>query len=343
MYQIRLDERKVGDEMLRILENRRENETKIELANELLHHLEANYNSRIWLVIVLDEGRSSHINLDHSSGFHTANSTGIFAVAISVDKIDPPDFSGSANVLLNDFRFPIETVSEAPFSTGLSLKCKNQAQDFHLIFQKFLIPLWDDGQFGVESVAITTPCSMADRKMNDYVSVSASSVFKWKRIKNQDECANKQIIVIPSSRFGESKMLNSDGMNQMSSLRNELGRVYLSAKEVSEGAVIDSELEFKNSPSQRWRFVNNQLVNGNGKCLTAWTKRSWYLYQYDCHPDWAGQIWIRHGLQIVNGFRLCLAFENSDVVQNHCDSTSQFLWYTNWETYNKDASNESKT
>ena len=139
-------------------------------------------------------------------------------------------------------------------------------------------------------------------------------------------------------------MLNSDGMNQMSSLRNELGRVYLSAKEVSEGAVIDSELEFKNSPSQRWRFVNNQLVNGNGKCLTAWTKRSWYLYQYDCHPDWAGQIWIRHGLQIVNGFRLCLAFENSsDVVQNHCDSTSQFLWYTNWETYNKDASNESKT
>ena len=123
--------------MLRILENRRENETKIELANELLHHLEANYNSRIWLVIVLDEWRSSHMNLDHSSGFHTANSTGKFAAAISVDKIDPPDFSGSANVLLNDFRFPIETVSEAPFSTELSLQCKNQAQNFHLIFQKF--------------------------------------------------------------------------------------------------------------------------------------------------------------------------------------------------------------
>jgi hypothetical protein len=103
-----------------------------------------------------------------------------------------------------------------------------------------------------------------------------------------------------------------------------------------EATSIILESGWRNATGQRWRFVNNQLRNDFGKCLTAWVEQSSYLYQYDCHSDWTGQTWYRHGFQIVNGFKMCLAYKGTKnglmyVVQNLCDSTPPFLWY-DWDT-----------
>ena len=321
-----MDEDGVSDGMRRTLETLGGKDAAV----SLLQFLEANYQSRKWLVVVTD----SQLNYDHSRGFHTVqlNNSALFAAAISADRDDSPTFTHLASALFNEFKFPIVTVSNmkrVPTGLGLSLIAKDGAHDIHQYFNRYLAPLWTDGRLGVESIAITTPCG---KTMDGYVSVSASKGFKWKRITNQDDCANKHLIVVPTTVASEPEEKSDRGCL----LRNEYGRVYLSVEGNSKenGALINLELYWKNSTGQRWWFVNNQLVNDNGKCLTAWTEKSWYLYQYDCHPDWAGQIWIRHGLQIVNGFRFCLAFigiNNNDsnmyVIQDICDSTPPFLWY----------------
>ena len=322
----------VAKEIRRILENKESVGTdKSILAKYLLEFLEENYKTRKWLVVVSDENQNTQF--DQSRGFHTANFNGTFAAAISADRTNSPHFSNSTNALLETFRFPVETIKKKV--SELYLRTKDQPQHIHQHFNRFLIPSWMDGRLGVESMAITTPCSTTDQKMNDYVTILASSDFQWKKITNKDDCANKQIIVVPSS--SDEKPIMKIIRNQQSSpLRNEIGRHYLSVKENSktEGAYVTLDRHWRNATGQRWRFVNNQLVNDNGKCLTAWTSRSWYLFQYDCHSDWAGQIWIRHGLQIVNGFRFCLTVREEGsaecVVQDLCDSTPPFIWY-NWE------------
>ncbi len=320
--------------MLRIIESQwKSNKTAI--AEALLQFLEKKYSERIWIVVVLSESQPSQkIDFETSREFYTANSNGIFASVASVSRADPPEFSDLTNLLLNDFKFPIETVSRK-MGLGFSLKSKDRAYDFHQHFNRFLSPFWMDGKLGVESMSIRTPCITAEKRIEDYVAIVASDNFKWKKITNQDECGNKQIIVVPTPVLkleeGETKSLtHSDGV-----LRNEVGLAYLSVEHNSteDGIYAILERGWRNGPEQRWRFVKNQLVNGNGKCLTAWTEKSWYLYQYDCHSDWAGQTWIRHGLQIVNGFRLCLALRESKenmtmyAVQDLCDSTSPFIWY----------------
>ena len=134
------------------------------------------------------------------------------------------------------------------------------------------------------------------------------------------------------------------GVNQTGLLRNEYGQAYLSVQGDSnqEATSIILESKWRNTTGQRWRFIDNQLRNDFGKCLTAWTEQSWYLYQYDCHSDWAGQTWYRHGFQIVNGFNMCLSYEGKKdgrsmyVVQDLCDSTPPFLWY-DWDTSCEDA------
>ena len=105
--------------------------------------------------------------------------------------------------------------------------------------------------------------------MDDYVSFEKSKDFNGeKKITNQDECANKHVVVIPV-------------------------------------------------PVQ-----NHGFLRTNSQCPPN-----------DCRSDWAGQIWIRNGLQIFNGFGYCLTsqrWKNDYVVQHNCDSTSSFIWY-DWD------------
>ena len=329
--EIRRKEVNVSHEILGIIERQSGNDLGI-VAHALLEHLKKNYITRKWMVMVFSDKNLTDIR--PSKGFHTASTTNTFAAAMSIDESDSPDFTDYANALLQDFRFPVETVTNVPF--GLSLKTKDLARDFHQHFNKFLAPLPIEERLGIESVAIATPCSTSEKKMDHYFSVLTSSSFKWTKITNQDECVNKQLIVIPTCIPIYDEIANEKTSKQYNGvLRNEFGRAYLSVEGNSkeDGAYVTADGAWRNRTGQKWTFVNNQLKNENGKCLTAWTERSTYLYQYDCHPDWAGQVWIRHGLQIVNGFRFCLSVrerrEDSAmyVVQDMCDSTPPFIWY----------------
>ena len=329
--QIRRKEVNVSHDILGIIERQSGNDLGI-VAHALLEHLEEKYIARKWMVIVFSDRNLT--NFRHSTGFHTAFTNNIFAAATSLDESDSPDFTDYANALLQDFRFPIETVFNATF--GLSLKAKDRARDFHQHFNRFLATLPMEERLEIQSMAISTHCSTSEKKMGDYFTVLTSSGFKWTKITNQDDCANKQLIVIPASIPIYDEIANEKTSKQYNGvLRNEFGRAYLSVEGNSkeDGAYVTADGAWRNRTGQKWTFVNNQLKNENGKCLTAWTERSTYLYQYDCHPDWAGQVWIRHGLQIVNGFRFCLSVrerrEDSAmyVVQDMCDSTPPFIWY----------------
>ena len=298
------------------------------IAGALLQYLEENYPTKKWMVIVLPIPSGQQTNIHYSKGFYVARSKDTFAAAISVDGTDLPDFTDDANSLLRDFRLPLETITKID-QMEFGLRAKDGAQNYHQHFDRFLIPLWTNGRLGVESMSITTPCITSEKKTEDYVAILTSKGFKWKRITNHDECDNKQLIVVPNLEEIASQKPSTQ-CNK--TLLNEFAQSYLSVEGDSkeEGSYVTLDRFWRNATGQRWKFVNNQLVN-NGKCLTAWTERSWYLYQYDCHPDWAGQIWIRHGLQIVNGFRFCLAVREEGsavrVVQDLCDSTPPFIWY----------------
>ena len=312
------------------------------LARILLKFLEDNYKTKKWFVVVFNKQTTSKIDYVSSSGFITASANGIFAAALSVSRTDDPQFAPLIKERLKHFRFPIETVKKANYMpialTEYLLQSKEEAQVIALQFERYLGP---NGQSEVESVVITTPCTTDQVKAEDYVTILSSEGFKWTRITNQDSCANKQVIVIPVGNSALPGLPQRCAVQHSGLLRNTIQQdFYLSVEcnSKEDGAYIIEDRHWRNETGQRWKFVNNQLVNDNGKCLTAWTENSWYLYQYDCHPDWAGQIWIRNGLQIVNGFRLCLGVKVSTdkdiryATQDLCDSTPQFLWY-DWNSF----------
>ena len=303
----------VREEMRKVMETLKDRKT---IADALLRHLESKYNNRKWLVVVHDGVQSYNL----TEGFYNASVDGsTFAAAISVSGQELSPLSVNR---FNEFRFPIKTVSK-------ELKSIEEAQDIHRCWNRYLGPF----KLGIESIVIVTPCG---KEIKDYVTIVNSRDFIWKRIANQDKCANKRIIVVPVSNNLQGNCSQHLDNVQLSDgwLRNEvddkkIGYLSVQGDTAAEGTSITLDPGWRNVTGQRWRFVNNQLVNGYGKCLTAWTSRYLYLYQYDCHPDWAGQIWIRHGLQIVNGFRYCLASQrqiDDYVIQDNCDSTPSFLW-----------------
>jgi hypothetical protein len=237
------------------------------------------------------------------------------------------------------------------------LKPKRAARDVHEYLSLYLKPLRN--QFIIESLVIQTPCQSSEEEMKKIVTVVISNGTEYSQIINDHgSCIGHFILIVPvnSSPSNSSQIAIAEpsvhqdcdnqvysNANQTELLRNEFGQAYLSVQGDSsqEAASIILESEWKNYTGQRWRFVDNQLKNELGKCLTAWKIQSWYLYQYDCHSDWAGQKWYRHGFQIVNGFDMCLAYEGTKseimyVVQDLCDSTPPFLWY-NWDTSCEDA------
>lgn len=82
--------------------------------------------------------------------------------------------------------------------------------------------------------------------------------------------------------------------------------------------------------SGHWRFVDNQLRNDFGLCLTVTSRTTWYVYQDHCRPGHPGQLWWRMGAQIVNGYSFCLATQddptNPYAIQDYCDNEPRFHW-----------------
>jgi hypothetical protein len=81
---------------------------------------------------------------------------------------------------------------------------------------------------------------------------------------------------------------------------------------------------------ERWSFVNGQLKNkATGKCVTAWSSSSWYLYLDDCSKQYPGQEWIDRGSQIVNQYGFCITTypKKAYLFQDYCDTAKVYFWY----------------
>lgn len=152
---------------------------------------------------------------------------------------------------------------------------------------------------GPDFLIITTPCREPSN-----LTMAVSDGVKWTLITNQDECQNKHIVALPSA--SESCRFLSTDLRHLT--------------------VEGEYVVVRKNRVTNWTFVNNTLQNENGKCLTAWSERSTYLFEWECSEGWQGQTWIRHGLQIINGYRYCLSTRDNYVIQDFCESSARFLW-----------------
>jgi hypothetical protein len=225
--------------------------------------------------------------------------------------------------------------------------------------KRFLIPVLVKSGIEIETVV-----SVDTRPQNDLIIKTSKEVEEHQVIslnnmsfipqrccyKAGDPCNGFEVqpsywmILIPTKRLRNQTKCSYSSDNEAHQdygpLRNEFSQAYLSVQDDSnkEGAYIVMDREWRNSPGQRWKFVNGQLKNGFGKCFTKWSLFHHSIYQYDCDHHWDGQKWYRHGLQIANGnyghFQ-CVFFDGN--VHNNpyvrvpglgiCDSLPSFLWY----------------
>ncbi len=349
---------KIENRMREILDDKTSgHKDRVGVADALLHFLEDEHNNtRKWIVIVISDGGTNTVDHIQSGGFYTASAGGLFAAAVSVKRSDEdPQVWEMFKDRLKSFEFPIETIVDNKTHNqneeAFSLKRKDGAYVIYQMLNNYLFPpLSTCANVAVESIVITTPCTA---RIFEYTTIVATSDLKWIPMTEQDECAEMLIISLPI-RTGLVMPLNgpqyyrnhfsSNVSERIGLLRNEYGQVYLSVEENpnKDNKRITVDVEWKDLKHQRWQFVNNTLKNDHGKCLVAKNKTSHQaLYQQTCLADsYPGQTWNRKGLQIVNGFNLCLALirnkekgvmgSNYVVVQDLCDTTSPFLWY-NWD------------
>ena len=346
VFQCQMNERNVAEE-IRIVINNNFTQGRQNIAKILLNFLDDKYDMKRWIVVVSpDTGDSSKVYSIQSAGFHTASSNGIFAAAISF--YPSPELITEVNARMKDFKFPIE--SYYYLDVSYRLREKASARDVYDYLNRYMSPLRTSrSEAVIESIVVETPCTATEEAFKIFVTVTSSNDTGYVALNNKGNCINHLVVIVPVKPFNSSAtalqdlQCYNDGV-QNGLLRNEFGQAYLSVLNDSsqEAAYVILDRTWKNSTGQRWKFVNNQLVNEHGKCLTAWILTSTYLYQYNCQMDWMGQIWYRVGLNIVNGFNLCLAYKSTPndpvmyLVQAQCDSTPPYLWYE-WDADCEDA------
>ena len=346
VFQCQMNERNVAEE-IRIVINNNFTQGRQNIAKILLNFLDDKYDMKRWIVVVSpDTGDSSKVYSIQSAGFHTASSNGIFAAAISF--YPSPELITEVNARMKDFKFPIE--SYYYLDVSYRLREKASARDVYDYLNRYMSPLRTSrSEAVIESIVVETPCTATEEAFKIFVTVTSSNDTGYLALNNKGNCINHLVVIVPVKPFNSSatgaqdlKCYNDGVQNGL--LRNEFGQAYLSVLGDSsqEEAFMILDRAWKNSTGQRWKFVNNQLVNEHGKCLTAWKLTSTYLYQSNCRIDWMGQIWYRVGLNIVNGFNLCLAYKSTPndpvmyLVQAQCDSTPPYLWYE-WDADCEDA------
>jgi hypothetical protein len=283
-----------------------------------------------WLIIVIEDPEK--VRVEPSRGFLTTiRKDGKTAVAIGVGgnqskrkRIISPALTDK----FNKFRFPIETKPTGFLSKGIA--CKESPADISKHFRHSVSPLDDM----VEFVTLVTEC----KSPVALFSIHVFGDIQWTKIQNLDSCLNKIVIIVPRGDFDEPSFLELPMEYQGVSGHLDLAL----AADATEGSLIRLE-NFENRLHQRWTFVNNTMRNVYGMCLTAWSPMSTYLYQYECRPQWVGQIWIRYGSQIINGFRQCLTLNPEKLLakQDNCDSTPEFLW-KEWTAFDWFTVNEKK-
>jgi hypothetical protein len=85
------------------------------------------------------------------------------------------------------------------------------------------------------------------------------------------------VVPVHSPFAQNSSTLNSQSYEEQNGekdglLRNEFGQAYLSVQGDSsqDGAYVILDRQWRNSSGQRWKFINNQLVNDHGISSINW-------------------------------------------------------------------------
>ena len=341
VLQCRTDERNVTSEMLRILQTKSKL-NRADLTNHLLGLLEDKYDTKKWIVVVINETVASDDQMQHieSTGFHTAANNGLFALAISVaDPADSPElYKLKSRTFDNFFKFPFNkdpsTVSESP---------RWDLNDIFYYTNRYLTPL--RAATDVETLVVRTPCTLLEKNVHlmQFVTIKSSTELGKVYLTNNGVCANYLVMAViktstddDNQQMEHSKCYTSDSQGNL--LRNEVVQNYLTVKDDS---ILKSYVvmkDKKDSKAQRWRFVNLTVRSDSGKCLTAENGGigSDVLAQDCVTPLSEKQKWTRHGLQIVNGFNNCLKEERGKVIQDDCKYIPPYLWY-DWDVDCEDA------
>lgn len=209
----------------------------------------------------------------------------------------------------------------------------------HDYLGRYLTPLRTDERFHVEFLVITDPKGYCGRpptesKPQSYWKMFYSKGFEYFHMNHTscpDDSASSNVaprkytaMVVPTRPSWMSVPIGSARVPQHQEfigtksclncfpskidgrmMRNEFFQGYLSVLDDSnkDGAQITIDLQWRNiSLGQKWKFVDNQLKNGYGKCLTSDLDNE-LLYQQQCDVRSSSQSWIRHGLQIVKPHR----------------------------------------
>nr|CAH0106823.1 unnamed protein product [Daphnia galeata] len=346
------DEKNVGVEMHRILKAKLTQGREV-VADSLLEFLEEKYDNKKWIVIT-QINNSGDLDSVWTGGFHQATVKNHVVLALSVDRDrDFTEFKNLIHAHLKEFNIPTKS-SVSPGSHKWHCLGSLRIEE-HL--KRFLIPVLAESGIEIETLVsvdthpqkdliIKTSKEVEEQQvisMNNMPYIPQSCLYKGRDIRFYSK-PSYWMILIPTKRLRNPTKCSYSSDNlahqDYGPLRNEYSQAYLSVKGDSnkEGAYIVMDRQWRNSPGQKWKFVNGQLKNGFGKCFTKWSPVYQTIYQYDCHHNWEGQKWYRHGLQIANGndgpFQ-CLFFDGN--VQNNpyiwvpeggiCNTLPSFLWY----------------
>jgi hypothetical protein len=352
------DETNVSDEMRQIM-NAELTQDRQTVADSLLEFLEEKYDTKKWIVLVQEKSWENSV---WTAGFHQASVRNDAAFAISVDRRaeNLTEFTSSMlDLHLKEFSLPPYCHTRGD---GYTCDCLSSFQTGKYL-DRFLIPVRAKSKVEMETLAsseketqnLTVATSnQGERFFSMYSSYRTHDFrLKW--------CHHWVIVVpkrpaassinnpsSPHSSPSSSHLRNpiecsydpDQAAEEYGPLRNEGAQAYLTVQGDSneEGASIILDREWRNSSGQKWKFVDGQLRNGLGKCLTLWWNvvfLGWAnVYQYDCDRHWPHQKWDQFGLHIIHVGRFCLTFIGqvyqgpmSVQLYRFCDSSSRFIWY----------------
>jgi hypothetical protein len=339
------DETNVSHEMRKIMEATLTPNRKT-VADSLLEFLEEKYDTKKWIVLVQEK---SWENSEWSGGFHLASVRNDVAFAISVDRRAEnfPEFRKFINIHLKEFTVPKECSKTHCYCLS--------SIELEKYLNRFFVPI--RAKSGVE---IETLASSSEVDVHHLIVATSKGMEKRYFTLQYTPWAHgwchHWVIAIPKRpsaiSFNPSPNSPSRLRNQIECsydpdraaqdygpLRNERVQAYLSVRGDSneEGASIILDREWRNSPGQKWKFVDGQLRNEFGKCLTlryTFLGTVHYLYQYNCDRNKREQRWHRHGLQIIFDKKNCLVF-NGEVHKDPmfvtasrvCGSSPSYYWY----------------
>jgi hypothetical protein len=344
------NETNVSNEMRQIMKAELTRSRKT-VADSLLEFLEEKYDTKKWIVLVKERSIWSE-NSVLSGGFHYAKVRNVVAFAISVDRR-----VGNFSELENLIHIYLKKFVISPWCSPQSCRCFKSINIANYL-DRFLIPVRAKSEVETEMFVF------AEMGWQNFIgaiskdlTINPDKIISHSNDANDTKC-HHWVIVIPTwpaitfnpspspSRLRNQIECSYDpdrAAQDYGPLRNERTQSYLSVQGDSseEGASIILDRQWRNSSGQKWKFVDGQLRNKFGKCLTLRSSLNklfglfHYLYQYNCEPDRPDQKWdLDDGLQIINDRKYCLGFpgevhQETMFVRGEraCDLSPSYIWY----------------